>query len=220
MDLPVVVVTHLRHLLATIGGDEDALVARLSALTADLRLVAGSYRGLRLTVVQHGWPVTLISFAGTDHQHLGASLRLPLSALDRSFGEEGSIVFYAEKPGAFVDLAADLSYALSVELDTDSLSLAVDGDGHADGDGDGSRSAEAARDGHRRSIDLDHDLPPVSRVSGLFGLTEYSDINRAIGTLIAQGHARAEADLELRRRAASAGLAPYSYARRLLADYD
>lgn len=36
-------------------------------------------------------------------------------------------------------------------------------------------------------IELDADLPPVSTVSGVVGLTEFSTINRAIGLLIGRG---------------------------------
>ena len=160
--------------------------------------------------------VDLVHRAG--HQHLGASIRLSLSALDRSFGEGGSIVFYAEKPGAFVDLAADLSDALGVELVIAPPPVAVDGDRHPDGE-DGPRSGGAAATVTGRASPR-HDLPPVSRESGLFGLAEYSTINRAVGILIADGHAPTDGHLELRRRAASAGLEPHSYARKLLTDDD
>jgi hypothetical protein len=65
-------------------------------------------------------------------------------------------------------------------------------------------------------IELDTDLPPISRVSGLTGLAELTVLNRAIGMLIQQGHDIEQAHLVLRREAAAAGVESHIYAARIL----
>jgi hypothetical protein len=67
-------------------------------------------------------------------------------------------------------------------------------------------------DGHRKSIKLDADLPPLSRTSGLTGLAELTALNRAIGILVDQGHDVEQAHQLLRRDAAAAGVEPQIYA--------
>ena len=107
----------------------------LDALIRDLETSILSYRGLQLTISQNGFPIVLTAFADDGHDgHDGAvatSLRVPLALLDASFAEESRIVFYAGTPGAFVDLAADLAFALrdgstserhaAIRLDADPL---------------------------------------------------------------------------------------------------
>ena len=65
-------------------------------------------------------------------------------------------------------------------------------------------------------IELDIDLLPASRTSGLTGLAELTVLNRAIGVLIQQGHDIEEAQHVLRREAAAAGVEPHVYAARIL----
>ena len=71
-------------------------------------------------------------------------------------------------------------------------------------------------DGQRSAIELDADVPPVSRKSGLTGLADLTVINRAIGMIVDQGHDLDQAHQLLRRDAAVAGVDPHVYARRLL----
>jgi hypothetical protein len=65
-------------------------------------------------------------------------------------------------------------------------------------------------------IELDTDLPPISRVSGLTGLAELTVLNRAIGMLIQQGHDTEQARQVLRQEATAAGVEPHVYAARLV----
>ena len=74
---------------------------------------------------------------------------------------ESRVVFYAGVPGAFTDLAADLSHALG-GVPVDQRSSAADS---AD-------PGEPGVDGHRKVIMLDADLSPLSRASGLTGIAE------------------------------------------------
>ena len=104
----------------------DVLTAQLGALTAaldepgadlqtildvlvdDLTAAVSSFLGLRMTLHQlDGCPVTLTTMDADPALTAGACLTL---SLGRSTGEgpDGTVVFYARNPGAFVDLAADL----------------------------------------------------------------------------------------------------------------
>jgi hypothetical protein len=213
VDLSATLLAHLHDLTASIGHEHQDLDDTLSALTAALHSTATTYCGLQLTILENQWPVTLTAFAdGHDadgHEiPVGTSLRLPLALVSPVIDPESRVVFFALNHGAFTDLAADLSYALG-GIPVDQASPAADGDAHRDHDG-------TRLDGHRRSIELDADLPPLSRTSGLTGLAELTVLNRAIGILVAQGHDLDQARQVLRRDAAVAGVEQHVYAARIL----
>lgn len=190
--------------MLSIGEDDQDLDDTLVALTTALRSTAASYRGFQLTIVENQSPVSLTAFTDGQDGPVGTSLRLPLGLVSRVDGES-RVVFFAGNPGALTDLAADLSHALG-GIPVEQASPAADG---VDLDG-------THVDGHRRVIELDVDLPPRSRVSGLTGLAELTVLNRAIGMLVAQGHDIERADQVLRREAAAAGVEPHIYAAQLL----
>jgi hypothetical protein len=187
VDFPTVLLRDLLQFSSHVELDDDALGAPLASLVADLQVAVPSYRGLHLTMVDSGYPVSLTAFLPLhDGDSITTSLRIGLAALGPGF-DDSSVVFYATTPGAFVDLAADIGYALP----------------------------SLHRDGHRL-IALDADLPPPAAISGLVGLDELSTINRAVGILIDHGHHPHQANAALRRDAAAAGLEPHIYAARLL----
>jgi len=196
VDLPGAVLAHVQDLTASIGHDDRDLNDTLAALTTALLSTATSYCGLQLTIVDSQWAVTLTAFTESHDVPVGTSLRLPLGLVSTTVDGESRVVFYAGIPGAFTDLAADLSHALG--------GVPVDG------------QWSTADNGHRRVIELDTDLPPISRVSGLTGLAELTVLNRAIGMLIQQGHDIEQAHLVLRREAAAAGVESHIYAARIL----
>lgn len=199
MDLSIQLLSHLRGLVESIGEGDGTLSESLAVLVQDVRSAVSSYLGLRLTVVLDGWPVTLAVFGDIDGQRPATSLRLALSDLDPVFDPQSRIVFYASRPGALVDLAADLDYLQRQR------GPAVAG--HA---------VVGRRDARRPTVRLDVDLPPVSLVSEISGLTEYVTINRAVGVLINEGHHPDYAHAALHRAAADNGLTPPDYAARLL----
>jgi hypothetical protein len=210
VDLPAALLAHLQDLTASIGQDDQDLDDSLAVLTAALHSTATTYCGFQLTLVENQWPVTLTAFTdGHDADGhdipVGTSLRLPLVLVSPAVDPESRVVFFAVTPGAFTDLAADLSYALG-GIPVDLALPAVDGV-----DQRGTRA-----DGQRRVIELDVDLPSRSRVSGLAGLAELTLLNRAIGILVAQGHDIEHAHQVLRRDAAAAGVEPHVYAARIL----
>jgi hypothetical protein len=103
------------------GSDLEAL---LGDFVADLSSVISSYRGLsmRITVAGNEAILTLLEDEADD---VASSMRLPLSALSASHGDS-VLVLYAAKPGAFVDLAADLCVALSSPPETVTLDEDLD----------------------------------------------------------------------------------------------
>jgi hypothetical protein len=190
--------------MLSIGEDDQDLDDTLVALTIALRSTAASYCGLQLTIFENQSPVTLTAFTDGQDGLVGTSLRLPLGLVSSVDG--GSrVVFFASTPGAFTDLAADLSHALG-RIPVGQASPTVDGVDHGG----------MHVDGHRRVIELDVDLPPRSRVSGLTGLVELTVLNRAIGMLVAQGDDIEQAHQVLRREAAAARVEPHIYAAQIL----
>jgi hypothetical protein len=205
VDFPAAVLAHVQDLTASIGQDDRDLNDTLAALTTALRSTATSYCGFQLTIVENQWPVTLTAFTDGHDVPVGTSLRLPLGLVSRMVDGESRVVFFASTPGAFIDLAADLSHALG-RIPVDGRSSTANNEDH--------RATHV--DGHRRVIELDADLPPISRMSGLTGLAELTVLNRAIGILVDQGHDIGQAHHVLRRHAAAAGVEPPIYAARLL----
>jgi hypothetical protein len=200
VDVPAALLAHLQDLTASIDQDDQDLDNTLGALTAALHSTASSYCGFQLTIVENQWSVTLTAFTDGQNVRVGTSLGLPLGLVSRVDGES-RVVLFAGTPGAFTDLAADLSYALG-GIPVDQASPAVDG---VDQRG-------TPVDGPRRVIELDADLPPLYRKSGLTGLAELTVLNRAIGMLVSQGYDIEQAQEHLRRNAAAAGVEPHVYA--------
>jgi hypothetical protein len=205
VDLPAALLAHLQDLTASIGQDDQDLDDTLAVLTAALHSTADTYCGLQLTLVDNQWPVTLTAFTDGHEVSVGTSLRLPLALVSPAVDPTSRVIFFAVIPGAFTDLAADLSYALG-GIPVEQASPAVDGV-----DQRGMRGND-----QRRAIELDADLPPLSLVSELTGLAELTVLNRAIGMFVDQGHDIEQAHQLLHRDAAAAGVEPQVYAARIL----
>ena len=205
MDLPAALLAHLQDLTASIGQDDQELDDAIAALTTALRSTAASYCGFQLTVVNDQWPVTLTAFSDSHDVPVGTSLRLPLALVSQAADPESRVVFFAVTPGAFTDLAADLSYALGGTPVEQQSPVAYSAD-----------EASARLDGQRSAIELDNDLPLVPPVSGLTGLAGLTVLNRAIGMLVDHGHDLVQAHQVLRRDAAAARVGPHIYAARIL----
>ena len=209
MELPTALLRDLLHLSSADGNDGPAIDQRLTAVVTAMRVAVPSYRGLSLTLVHHDHPVRLTAFIPPeDGESIASSLRIHISALVPRADAQSRIVFYAASPGAFVDLAADLTYLVQTQIGPPAeppRSI-----GHVDG-----QSSSHGVDGHRPIL-LDSDLPPTTLLSGMTGFDELSTINRAVGVLVAEGHLPDHAHVVLRRRAASAGVDAHVYAARLL----
>jgi hypothetical protein len=205
VDLPAALLAHLQDLTSSVGQDDQELDDTIAALTTALRSTAASYCGFQLTVVNNQWPVTLTAFSDGHDVPVCTSLRLPLALASEAVDPESCIVFFAVIPGAFTDLAADLSCAFGgIPVEQQSPAAYV-----ADG-------ASARLDGPRCAIELDNDLPLVVAKSGLTGLADLTVLNRAIGVLVDHGYDLVQANQMLRRDAAAARVAPQIYAARIL----
>ena len=191
MDLSTVLIEQLDTILDPSGPDADGLGASASALVETLSGAIPSFSGLDLRLRYAGHPVTLTAFAPPTRGLIATSLGWRWDGLPEA--EPARLIFYAGRAGAFVDLAADLEYALA--------------------QGRRARSVDAA-------IELDCDLPPRTTESGLTGLAELSLLNRACGVLIGRGVEPRAAMEALISQAGAAGLDRYSYARQLLQPTD
>jgi len=204
VDISAALTADIADLCRYIGLEPGAFAQPLHALSRDLTLALGSYVGLQVSLLDDGHPIVLTNFrSGTTQEDIATSLRLPLTALqlDDVAADAGStIVLYASTSGAFVDLAADLSYALYLPHPWTP----------ADADGDGQVDGQMAR------IRLDTDLTPSSFESRLTGVGAASTVNRAIGFLMAEGFHPDDAHRELARRAATTGITVLVYASQLI----
>jgi hypothetical protein len=94
---------------------QGELAALLHDFVEDLKLAVPSYRGMsiRFDVTDHEVALSLLESGTGD---IATSMLLPLSAVASQHGA-GVLMVYASTPGAFVDLAADLSFALRLAPD-------------------------------------------------------------------------------------------------------
>lgn len=213
MDHATVLLTRHLHDLGpsledALDPDGSAVAESMAPLAASLSAAVTSSRGLQLTLSWLGYPVVLTACPSptpdgprghdTRPDQVVTSLRLPLELIDPQFEVGSQLVFYAGTSGAFVDLAADLTYALTSRASAD--------------------GGDAAATGQRAAITLDTDLPPPRPTSGVSGVAELSTINHAIGVLIERGHHLDDVQHTLRRHAGAAGLTPYAFAVGLLQD--
>jgi len=207
--IPAALLNHLAQLASSIGLDVEVLQTPLKSLVWDLRAAIPSYRGLQMIIVHTGQPVTLTDLlpAESDGRVL-TSLRLPLVLLGPDHDGGSRVTFYASIPGAFVDLAADLGYALETSVTT-----VPDGQDHAGSDLDGQTAAHPE---DQLGLLLDGDLLQNAEVSGLTGLAELSAVSRALGILIDRGHDPGGAYDSLLRAAAAGGVAAHVYAAQML----
>jgi hypothetical protein len=97
------------HLLSALSGLDDDIEGLLRGMVVDLKSAVPSAIGLSLTVHVSGQDVTLTTLDDDDNRSVGASILVPLGAA--AAPSDGTcVVFYAETPGAFVDLSADLGW--------------------------------------------------------------------------------------------------------------
>jgi hypothetical protein len=103
---------NIRELIAGVDQKPPQVEESLASLRRDLKLAVRSSVGLKLTVLMD--PDQQITLTSIDHftvaSDIVTSLRLPMGWAALQAGS--TIIFYSGVPGAFVDLAADLSYSL------------------------------------------------------------------------------------------------------------
>jgi hypothetical protein len=127
VDTPRLLTDDIRDLFSDLAvpdpitGQPVDLQASLVALTASVKRAVPSYRGLALALVIDEQTVSVTSAERGDTSDIVTSLCLSLAWVPL-LRNDSQITFYASAPGTFVDLAADLAYALggeSLRLDED-----------------------------------------------------------------------------------------------------
>jgi hypothetical protein len=89
------------------------LETQLQSFVVDLRAAVSSYVGLNMTIALDGHEISITRSDGT--RAAATSLRIPTpSSLGGTPGS--ALVLYAATPGAFIDLAAGLAWALGLDL--------------------------------------------------------------------------------------------------------
>lgn len=197
MDPSAALNAHLDDLVCRVEQADGYLSHPLTALADQLRSTIASYLGAEVVIDDLGQLIVWTAFDPSVRAlDISASLWLPVlpAPSGRPPGRSG-MTFYAGAAGAFVDLAADHTYARQHRRP-----------GRGDPPGAGDADWAPAR--------LDETLVPRTLVSGVTGVTELRTIYRAVGKLIDAGHDRPED--ELLRRAAAAGLHTHTYAAQLL----
>ena len=124
MDTSTLLIEDIHNLFSDLArpdgfvGHSVELENSLAALTEAVKNAAPSYRGLVLTLVIDRQPVSVTSAELEHTSDIATSLRLSLAWIP-SLGAGSRITFYASTPGTFVDLAADLSFALDSDIRLD-----------------------------------------------------------------------------------------------------
>jgi hypothetical protein len=132
VDTSTLLIDDIHNLFSDLGVDGVAeqpveLEKSLTALTEAVKSAAPSYRGLAMTLIIDKQPVSVTSAEPGNTSDIATSLRLSLAWIP-SLSADSRITFYASVPGTFVDLAADLAFALhshSIRLDEDIPSALV-----------------------------------------------------------------------------------------------
>ncbi len=113
MDISAILAANLALLTQALDRPGIDLEAGLQAFSADVERAVASYTGMTMTIALDDEDV---SFSVHDPAMVqpATSLLIPLAAVAHT-DTANTLLLYAETPGAFVDLAADLSYALGIE---------------------------------------------------------------------------------------------------------
>ncbi len=122
MDISAALAADLAVLTQALDDRDDDLEAQLQRFGADVKLAVASYTGMTMTIALDGHNVSFtVNNTPTAAGSAATSLLIPLAALTTT-DTASTLLLYAATPGAFVDLAADLSYALAI----DSATLVLD----------------------------------------------------------------------------------------------
>lgn len=124
MDISKVLAADLTELMQGLDDHGVNVDSSLSMLQRDLRLAVRSLVAFRIGIRgQFGsWMVFSCAASPVHPREVASTLRVPLPSVDES-ASEATMTLYAARPGAFVDLGADLAYALGVPLEIARIDL-------------------------------------------------------------------------------------------------
>jgi hypothetical protein len=115
VDLSAALAADLTALTDILDDPQTDLETQLRSFVDDVRSAVRSYLGLSMTTIVDGHHVTLDLVEGfVDSAGIATSLLLPLPAISAA-EPGGALLLYAANAGAFVDLAADLAWALGLD---------------------------------------------------------------------------------------------------------
>jgi hypothetical protein len=122
VELSDAVVADLAALTAALDEPDTDLAKLIQRLGDSCTLAVGSYLGFSITLIVDQTPISFSVLEDfLDPSEILTSVMFPLNALgEHALGEHApgsEVTLYAGTPGAFVDLAADLAYALSAKPD-------------------------------------------------------------------------------------------------------
>lgn len=189
MDISAALAADLAGLSRLLDEPGVDLEAQLRALNADLSLAVASYVAMTVTVGVDGHRVGFTVARDNDGNDArpAASLLVPLSSTAE--GEaDAALLLYATTAGAFVDLSADVSHALGLEL------------------------SDLVLDAHLDEFEI------RSSAAGMTGLEALAIVNQALGVLLERGHTPDEARAELQRLADLDGGSTREAAERIVTD--
>jgi hypothetical protein len=183
LEISAALLADLAILTEALDDPDMDVTETLRRVARDAQIAVASYVGLSVVIELDGRQLTLTAFerfAGPADIQTSLSTPLPLgqrSARSDSPTEAGiTLVLYAATPGAFVDLAADLSW-----LAADTLP-------------------------GLRGISLDEHRKPELVQNSTLSLSGLTAVNQAIGVLIERGRTPEEAERELFLDAARDGV--------------
>lgn len=144
MDISATLTADLAALTAALDQPDIDLDTQLQAFTANAQHAVTSYLGMTMTIAVNGYEVSFTAREDTAsaRSEIATSLLIPLTAVATTLAGS-TLLLYAATSGAFVDLAADLSYALNL----DHTDLVIDD--HPTAPPNESRPGVTDVDGHR-----------------------------------------------------------------------
>ena len=177
MKLTPALVADLTSLTAALDDPDVDLQCSLDRLGRTLGTAISSFLGLSMTVRVDDHPITVTTTSRTaapatvaGSPVVGASISLPLPE------RAATVVFYAGSPGAFVDLAADVTHAWTLPPGA----VVIDA-----------------------QLTPDPDCDSRTEVGGL---AEFDVVHQAVGVLVGRGHLPAAAHHELDQQARTTGV--------------
>ena len=114
MDISAALAADLAALTEALDTPGIDLETELRGFTADIKLAVASFTAMTVTIAVDGLEVSFVVHDGARPTP-ATSLLIPLAARTPT-GAVSTLLLFATTPGAFVDLAADLSHALGVDL--------------------------------------------------------------------------------------------------------
>ncbi|WP_338178623.1 hypothetical protein [Jatrophihabitans sp.] len=177
------------------------IAATLRGVSSAAEMAVSSYVGLSVQIEMDAGVVTLEAFEDATtypvvHSSLRASLQLGSDGQPSKASPMVSIVLYASNAGAFVDLAADLSWLTAGLGATDTAHFS---------------SSDIEVDGH---------LEPLRGHARRVSISDLTVVNQAIGVLIGEGETPEQAERELYLAAARDGVEVTAAGKAVLARID